>query len=88
MRRGTLRVLLAGLLLAALGAASGQRTPIGPLYGPVPVAAVRDGDTLVVASNVGPRTVRLIGVDAPETQHPTVGREPFGGRRARSCVTC
>lgn len=66
-----LAVLLTTLALA-------QPTPLGPLYGPVPVATVVDGDTFVVASNVGPRTVRLIDVDAPETQHPTLGREPYG----------
>ena len=30
------------------------------------VASVTDGDTLVVTSDAGPRTVRLIGIDAPE----------------------
>ncbi len=78
MTAGALRVLVVGLACLALGGALGQRSPIGPAYGPVPVSLVRDGDTLVVASNVGPRTVRLIGVDAPETHHPDVGREPFG----------
>jgi len=46
----------------------------GAVFGPVPVATVTDGDTLVVASNAGPRTVRLIGIDAPEPgQTSTVG---------------
>lgn len=57
-------LLCAAVLLA--GIAQAQRVPIGTIYGPVPVTAVLDGDTLVVASNVGPRRVRLIGIDAPE----------------------
>lgn len=40
--------------------------PVGSLYGPVPLRTVIDGDTVVVYSNVGPRIVRLIGVDAAE----------------------
>jgi len=71
---------LPAVLLTTLALA--QTTPLGALYGPVPVASVVDGDTFVVESNVGPRTVRLIGVDAPETQHPTLGREPFGPEAA------
>src|SRR3990170_8850234 len=70
----------AALFLPPLALA--QPTPLGALYGPVKVASVGDGDPFVVESNVGPRTVRLIGVDAPETQHPTVGREPFGPEAA------
>lgn len=48
--------------------------PIGSLYGPVPLRTVIDGDTVVVFSNVGPRIVRLIGVDAPELY----SRDPLG----------
>ena len=81
MPRAASRVL-ALLLFAAAALAAAQPAPVGRLFGPVPVATVLDGDTFVVASNVGPRTVRLVGVDAPETQHPTVGREPFGPEAA------
>jgi endonuclease YncB( thermonuclease family) len=77
-----MRRWLVFLVLLAAGGVLAQATPVGVLYGPVPVASVVDGDTFVVASNVGPRTVRLIGVDAPETQHPTFGREPFGPEAA------
>lgn len=66
------------LLLLGLGAGAAQRAPIGPLYGPVPVSAVLDGDTLEVASNVGPRRVRLIGVDAPELGQPSPLAAAFG----------
>lgn len=52
-------------------------TPVSQLYGPVPLVRIMDGDTLVVESNIGPRTVRLIGVNAPEVSPA----EP-GGREA------
>jgi micrococcal nuclease len=62
--------------LACSGAA--QHVPVGAVLGPVRVLSVIDGDTIVVDSNLGPRTVRLIGIDAPEMRHPERGREPFG----------
>src|SRR5690606_15444081 len=68
--RPTLLVALSLLL----GAVDAQLVPLGTVFGPVPVATVTDGDTLVVTSNAGPRIVRLIGVDAPEPgQASTVG---------------
>jgi micrococcal nuclease len=39
------------------------------------VLRVVDGDTIVVSPN---EKVRLIGVDTPETVHPTKGRQCFG----------
>lgn len=39
------------------------------------VAEVIDGDTIKLADG---RTVRYIGIDTPETKHPTVGQECFG----------
>lgn len=69
-----MRLLLAALTLIGAWAAA-QSVPTGDIYGPVPVALVTDGDTLVVASNAGPRTVRLIGIDAPEPgQASSLGR--------------
>lgn len=67
-------------LLASLPffVAWGQGTPVNPILGPVPVVDVRDGDTVVLESNLGPRVVRLIGIDTPEVRHPERGREPFG----------
>ncbi len=45
----------------------------------VRVVEVVDGDTIVVAfANGGTDTVRLLGVDTPETHHPTKGVECFG----------
>lgn len=43
------------------------------------VVEVVDGDTIVVAlANGATDTVRLLGVDTPETKHPTKGVECFG----------
>lgn len=65
-------------VVACTWSGAAQQVPIGELLGPVQVLSVIDGDTVVVDSNLGPRTVRLIGVDAPEMRHPERGREPFG----------
>ena len=80
-RRSLLRVLVAtGLVLAAAYAATAhaQRSPVYEVLGPAPVEQVVDGDTIVVRSDLGPRIVRLIGIDTPEVRHPEKGREPFG----------
>ena len=52
----------------------------GQRAGPVTarVERVVDGDTLVVRYRGGNRTVRLIGVDTPESVHPTEPVEHFG----------
>jgi micrococcal nuclease len=52
-----------------VGAAAGDR---------VLVLRVVDGDTIRVQRGADRVTVRLIGVDAPETHHPEKGAEPFG----------
>jgi micrococcal nuclease len=45
----------------------------------VTVSRVVDGDTVEVTSTVdGLTEVRLIGVDTPETSHPTYGEQPYG----------
>ena len=46
-----------------------------PSRGPFRVTRVLDGDTLVLDND---ETVRLIGVDAPETHHPEVPVQRFG----------
>lgn len=76
MARRSLAALL--LVAVALGAALAQRAPVNPVLGPAPVIEVLDGDTVVLRSNLGPRIVRLIGIDTPEVAHPEKGREPFG----------
>jgi micrococcal nuclease len=42
------------------------------------VVRVIDGDTIEVALKGYLYTVRYIGIDTPETVHPSVGEEPFG----------
>ncbi|MDD4802237.1 MAG: thermonuclease family protein [Syntrophomonas sp.] len=42
------------------------------------VSRVIDGDTIVVVINNTTEKVRLIGVDTPETVHPTIGGEFYG----------
>jgi len=49
----------------------------------VRVVDVLDGDTIVVTfTNGATDTVRLLGVDTPETHHPTRGVECFGPEAA------
>ena len=42
------------------------------------VERVIDGDTICVRMAGAPYTVRLNGVDTPETKHPSLGVQPFG----------
>jgi micrococcal nuclease len=71
----------AGGQVAEPGSADGIRTAPHPssldAYSSeqVLVERVVDGDTLVIA---GGDRVRLIGVDTPETHHPTKPAQPFG----------
>ncbi len=77
--------LVACVVLASAWALA-QRTPVNPVLGPVPVLEVIDGDTVILESDLGPRIVRLIGIDTPEVSHPEKGREPFG-REASAFTT-
>ena len=89
-RRPALATWIVLALLAALAVALAfvlgpeRRTPStpglepGPVMGPLRVLNVVDGDTVVLASGAGRRTVRLIGIDTPEVAHPVRGREPYG----------
>lgn len=45
---------------------------------PLPVVRVVDGDTIVVDVGSREMTVRLVGIDTPETVHPTKPVERFG----------
>lgn len=49
---------------------------------PFRVVDVIDGDTIVVARRGSVDTVRLLGVDTPETHHPVKGAECFGTESA------
>ena len=57
---------------AVIGPAPGtsELQPVQDLEGPYPVALVVDGDTIHVQTPSGDVTVRLIGIDTPETVAP------------------
>lgn len=65
----------AWLIAALLGVSCGAPQPLQPTPQAFIVERVIDGDTLVI-TDVG--TVRLIGVDTPETVHPSRPVERFG----------
>ncbi len=79
---GLVVVVLAAGLLVALdrsgdgGAASVDDPPTGELGGRVD--RVVDGDTVRVRTPAGEETVRLIGIDTPETKAPNRPVECFG----------
>jgi micrococcal nuclease len=75
-------VVVAILAAASLGGwwLGTQRRPAHARY---TVVAVADGDTIEVVAGSGERdTVRLLGVDTPETRHPTQPVECFGPEAA------
>jgi len=82
--KGPLRKCVAGaLLLVSLLALfpalphSSERAPKPPVS--VRVVRVIDGDTIEVCClNGRPETIRYIGVNTPETNHPTKGVEAYG----------
>ena len=54
------------------------------------VERVIDGDTIQVLVDGTPRVIRLIGVDTPETKHPTKTHAVFrtGGKRLHQGGAC
>jgi endonuclease YncB( thermonuclease family) len=62
--------LAGGILRARLDRAPGETAR---------VARVLDGDTVILE---GGETVRVIGIDTPETHHPDLGEQPFGAEAA------
>ena len=78
-----LRLLIVAVLAlgAYLGKSQWQGNRLAPAASSAPsdelvlVERVVDGDTLVIS---GGDRVRLIGVDTPETHHPTKPVQPFG----------
>ena len=69
-------------LLIGLASCSGSAQLLPPLQGGqadlVKIAQVIDGDTVDIDINGRTERVRLIGVDTPETKHPTKPIECFG----------
>jgi endonuclease YncB( thermonuclease family) len=74
--RGRGRLLLAAFLFLPALVAGVSHAETGV------VGEVVDGDTLRVLVGATPVTVRLIGIDAPERAHPSLGREFFGDEAA------
>ena len=66
------------LFLLAVFAALLAVAPAAAQTGTALVGRVIDGDTIRVRMAGAPYTVRLTGVDTPETKHPTLGVQPFG----------
>ena len=66
--------------LAVLAGLAGA--PVLAQTGPAQVDRVIDGDTIRVRLDGARDTVRLTGVDTPETTHPTRGVEPDGPEAA------
>lgn len=71
------------LFIILIAKSPGQTTPIIPpkdfsQAASYPVARIVDGDTVVLNINGQQETVRLIGVDTPETKHPTKPVEYYG----------
>ncbi len=77
LRRREERLLLAAFLLLLSSAAGGSLAAETGV-----VDEVADGDTLRVLVGGAPATVRLIGINAPERSHPSVGKEYFGDEAA------
>ena len=83
-RLGIATIVVSSLLLLAL-ALAGCAAPPSQLSPPQPeafaeaqVVRVIDGDTIEVNFAGKPYKVRYIGIDTPETVHPTRGEEPYG----------
>ncbi|MFF2277935.1 thermonuclease family protein [Agromyces sp. NPDC058126] len=80
--------MAAAALIALIGyAATQELTPESPhtaqvgetvASGPYPVVRVVDGDTIVVDVDGVEQTVRLIGIDTPETVRPNTPVECYG----------
>lgn len=63
---------------AAMAAVGGELAPKGPVARDVPVERVVDGDTVKVLVDGRSVTVRMIGIDTPETVKPGAAVECFG----------
>jgi micrococcal nuclease len=89
----TCTIVAAGLNLLGLSCTQVMTTPLGDLPDLLAVRLfsrdsegvvlrVVDGDTIEVDLGGRTETVRYIGVDTPETKHPTAGVECFGPEAA------
>ena len=69
------RILVAALLVLAAACAPSRAAPAD---GTATVVEVSDGDTIDVDFGGDVEAVRLLGIDTPETHHPTKPVECFG----------
>ncbi len=76
-RPSSLLVLIV-VLLGAVPACASVPGAAPAADGRATVVRTIDGDTLEVRVGGRTETVRLIGIDTPETKHPTVGVECYG----------
>lgn len=72
--RTTVVALLLAIPAIACAPSTGEPLPAGSAR----VASVVDGDTVVLDLSNGDEPVRLLGIDTPETSHPTRPVECFG----------
>ena len=78
MARPHLLILLVAFL-ASLGALAGCRAaPAASANGTATVVSVTDGDTIDVDFGGHVEPVRLLGIDTPETHHPTKPVQCYG----------
>lgn len=71
-----LSLLAVATLAVPVGACTGGRA--APTDGVATVVSVLDGDTIDVELGGGEESVRLLGIDTPETHHPTEPVECYG----------
>lgn len=78
MRRTILLVVYVLIVATACSAIGGGTGEPNRTADRATVVEVVDGDTVRLRIDGGRESVRLIGVDAPETKHPTKGVQCFG----------
>lgn len=81
-RRTCLVAVVAAVVLTASCGGAAPRTEIGEFGREARVDEVVDGDTVRLTIDGRSETVRLIGVDTPETKHPTRPVECYGPEAA------
>jgi len=84
--RTVVAVVATAVLLTACGGASTQ-SDVGEFGLEARVEEVVDGDTVRLVIDGRSETVRLIGVDTPETKHPTKPVECYGPEASAHLAT-
>ena len=77
-----------GLVVTAVLIASCSATqPTTAVFSHIEVVEVVDGDTIRAKVAGTTETIRLVGVDTPETKHPTKGVQCFGPQATEFLTT-